>query len=577
MASVFSNHTRKVVIVGGVAGGASAAARLRRLDERAKIVVLERGPYVSFANCGLPYYVGRVIPQREALLVQTEQELETRFNLDIRPLHEAIAIDRARKVVRVREVITGREYEESYDKLILSPGSVPLVPSIPGVNRAGVFTVRGIPDVEAISHWIESTEAGRAVVVGGGFIGLEMAENLRSRGLEVTLVEMLPQVLPPLDFEMAAMVHHHLAEHGVHLHLGDGLAEIEERADGLTVVTQSGCQFPADLVILAIGVRPESELAAKAGLKLGIRDTIVVNEHMQTSDPDIYAVGDVAQVINPLTGEPSFVPLAGPANKQGRIAADHICGRSSSYRGTQGTAIVKVFDLTVACTGLNHRQAQAAGISFHACIVHAHSHAGYYPGAQPLTIKLLFNAPDGKLLGAQVVGRGGVDKRIDVLATAIQGGMTVFDLEELELSYAPPYGSAKDPVNVAGFVAGNVLRGDVELITWEEVVRLDPTQYYVLDVRTLAEYERGHIPGSLHIPLDELRRRLPALPRDRRPVVVCQAGLRAYVACRILAQHGFRPLNLTGGWETYRYAVFPPGEERHVQETTRSCLQGYQT
>ncbi|MCS7220129.1 MAG: FAD-dependent oxidoreductase [Anaerolineae bacterium] len=562
MSSISSGPSRKVVIIGGVAGGMSAAARLRRLDEQAEIVVLERGPYVSFANCGLPYYVGRVIPQRETLLVQTEQELEARFNLDIRPLHEAIAIDRARKVVRVREVTTGREYEESYDQLILSPGSKPLVPPVPGVDQAGVFTVRGIPDVDAIAHWIESTEASRAVVVGGGFIGLEMTENLHHRGLGVTLVEMLPQVLPPLDFEMAAMVHHHLAECGVQLCLGDGLARIEEKADCLVVITQSGRQFPADLVILAVGVQPESELAAGAGLKLGVRDAIVVNEHMQTSDPDIYAVGDAVQVINPLTGEPSFVPLAGPANKQGRVAADHICGRPSSYRGTYGTAIVKVFDLTVAYTGLNARQARAAGVAFNSCIVHASSHAGYYPGAQRLTIKLLFSVPEGKLLGAQIVGRGGVDKRIDVLATAIQGGMTVFDLEGLELSYAPPYGSAKDPVNMVGFVASNVLRGDVTLITWDEVVRLDPEQYYVLDVRTSGEYEAGHIPGSLHVPVDELRHRLHELPRDRRPVVVCQAGLRAYVACRILFQHGFRPLNLTGGWETYRYAMFPPEKVR---------------
>ena len=436
-----ANH-RKVVIIGGVAGGASAAARLRRLDENAEIVLLEQGPYVSFANCGLPYYVGRVIANRDDLLVQTERGLEARFHLDVRPLNRALSIDRQRKVVRVKEVEGGREYDESYDQLILSPGAAPIRPPIPGINLPGVFTVRSIPDVDAITAWIERTESSRAVVIGGGFIGLEMAENLRHRGLEVTLVEMLPQVIPPIDFEMAARVHHHLTEQGIHLCLGDGLATIEETVDSMVVVTASGRQLDADLVILSIGVRPENALAAQAGLQLGVRGAIAVNEHMQTSDPNIYAVGDAVQVTNLVTGEPAFIPLAGPANKQGRIAADHICGRPASYRGSLGTAIVKVFDLVIANTGINTRQAQAAGLPFRSCILHTNSHAGYYPGAQPMAFKLIFTAPEGRILGAQIVGGEGVDKRIDVIATAIRAGMTVFDLEELELSYAPPFGSA---------------------------------------------------------------------------------------------------------------------------------------
>ena len=556
--STSSQRPRTIVIIGGVAGGASAAARLRRLDEHASIIVLEQGPYVSFANCGLPYFVGRVIPHRDDLLVQTERGLETRFCLDVRPLHKALAIDRPRKVVWVQEVATGREYEQPYDKLILAPGAAPIIPNVPGVTLRGVFTVRNIPDVDAIHAWIERTESTRAVVVGGGFIGLEMVENLRHCGLDVTLVELLPQVLPPLDFDMAARVHHHLAAQGVHLCLGDGLAAIEETMACLTVVTASGRQFPADLVILAIGVRPESELARQAGLELGLRGAVVVNPSMQTSDPDIYAVGDVVQVTNPLTGQPAYIPLAGPANRQGRIAADHICGRPSTYPGTLGTAIVKVFDLVVANTGLNSQQARAAGIEFQTCTIHTNHHAGYYPGAQPMALKLLFSNPQGKILGAQIVGGEGVDKRIDVIATAIRAGMTVYDLEELELAYAPPFGSAKDPVNMVGFVAANALRGDVTLMTWDQVAALDPTRYYVLDVRTAAEYAEGHIPGSLHVPVDELRERLAELPRDRRPVVVCKAGLRAYVACRILSQHGFDPIDLTGGWETYRYAACAP-------------------
>jgi NADPH-dependent 2,4-dienoyl-CoA reductase/sulfur reductase-like enzyme/rhodanese-related sulfurtransferase len=546
---------KKVIILGGVAGGASAAARLRRLNENIQILVIERGPYVSFANCGLPYYVGQTIKERKSLLVQTEQLLETRFNLDIRTLHEAVAIDRSRKTVRIREVNGGREYEESYDKLVLSPGAAPIVPPGTGADLPGVFTLRTIPDADRIISCIEENKATQAVVVGGGFIGLEMVENLRHRGLEVSLVEMLPQVLPVLDPEQAARLHFHLREQGVKLLLGDGLASIEEAPEGLVVTTLKGKKIPAGVVVLAIGVKPESKLAAEAGLQLGIRGTVVVNEQMQTSDPDIYAVGDVAQVNNLVTGQPCYIPLAGPANKQGRLVADHICGRPVAYRGTQGTMILKAFDLTVAATGLNSAQAREAGIDFRSVVVHPNSHAGYYPGAAAMSLKLIFRYPEGRILGAQIVGGEGVDKRVDVLAAAIRGGMNVFDLEDLELAYAPPFGSAKDPVNMAGYVASNVLKHDVEMISWEALEMLNRDEYYLLDVRTASEYRDGHIPGSVHLPLDELRGRLAEVPADRRPIVVCKAGMRAYIACRILKQNGLDPVVLAGGWETYRFTV----------------------
>jgi NADPH-dependent 2,4-dienoyl-CoA reductase/sulfur reductase-like enzyme/rhodanese-related sulfurtransferase len=550
---------KKVIILGGVAGGASAAARLRRLNENIQIIIVERGPYVSFANCGLPYYVGQTIKERKSLLVQTEQLLETRFNLDIRTLHEATAIDRSRKLVRIREVNGGREYEESYDKLVLSPGAAPIVPVGTGADLPGVFTLRTIPDADRIVSCIQDNQVTQAVVVGGGFIGLEMVENLHHRGLEVSLVELLPQVLPILDPEQAARLHFHLREQGVNLFLGDGLASIEEAPGGLVVTTLQGRKIPAGVVVLAIGVKPESKLAAEAGLQLGIRGTVVVNEQMQTSDPDIYAVGDVAQVNHLVTGLPCYIPLAGPANKQGRLVADHICGRSVAYRGTQGTTILKAFDLIVAATGLNSAQTREAGIDFRSVVVHPNSHAGYYPGAAAMSLKLIFRYPEGRILGAQIVGGEGVDKRIDVLAAAIRGGMNVFDLEDLELAYAPPFGSAKDPVNMAGYVASNVLKHDVEMISWAELEMLNQDEYYLLDVRTASEYRDGHIPGSLHLPLDELRGRLSEVPLERRPVVVCKIGMRAYIACRILKQNGLDPVVLAGGWETYRFTL-PQGE-----------------
>jgi NADPH-dependent 2,4-dienoyl-CoA reductase/sulfur reductase-like enzyme/rhodanese-related sulfurtransferase len=561
---------KKVIILGGVAGGASAAARLRRLNENIQIIIVERGPYVSFANCGLPYYVGQTIKERKSLLVQTAQLLETRFNLDIRTLHEATAIDRSQKVVRIREVNGGREYEESYDKLVLSPGAAPIVPAGTGADRPGVFTLRTIPDADRIISCIEDNRVTQAVVVGGGFIGLEMVESLRHRQLEVSLVEMLPQVLPVLDPEQAARLHFELREQGVKLFLGDGLSSIEESPEGLVVTTLQGKKIPAGVVVLAIGVKPESRLAADAGLQLGIRGTVVVNEQMQTSDPDIYAVGDVAQVNHLVTGLPCYIPLAGPANKQGRLVADHICGRSVVYRGTQGTMILKAFDLTVAATGLNTAQAREAGIDFRSVVVHPNSHAGYYPGAAAMSLKLIFRYPEGRILGAQIVGGNGVDKRIDVLAAAIRGGMNVFDLEDLELAYAPPYGSAKDPINMAGYVASNVLKHDVEMLSWEDLGTLNQDEYYLLDVRTASEYREGHIPGSLHLPLDELRQRLNEVPLDRRPLVVCKAGMRAYIACRILKHNGLDPVVLAGGWETYRFTIPEAKAELSLHGTSDS-------
>ncbi len=545
----------KVVIVGGVAGGASVAARLRRLDENAQIIMLERGPHISFANCGLPYYIGGVIADRERLLVQTPERMRSVFNVEARVQHEVIHIDRAAKTVRVKNLETGEEYTESYDKLVLSPGAAPIVPPAPGCDLPGVFVLRSIPDTDRIKAFVDQKRPNRAVVVGGGFIGLEVAENLHHRGVEVTVVEMLNQVMAPIDYEMAALVHQHLQFKGVRLALGDGLKAIEQQDNNwLSVVLQSGRRADAEMVVLSIGVRPESKLAQQAGLTYGARGTIAVNESMQTSDPDIYAVGDAVQITSLITGQPTAVPLAGPANKQGRIAADHIAGRPSRYRGVQGTAVVKVFDLTVAAVGLNRRQLEQAQIPFQSTVIHAANHAGYYPGASPMAFKLLFT-PDGKILGAQIVGTEGADKRIDVIATAMRAGLTVFDLEELELAYAPPYGSARDPVNMIGFVAANMLRGDVKTINWDDVAALDRDQNFILDVRNPEELTLGMIDGAINIPLPELRRRIGEIPQNRRVVVYCQAGQRAYYAYRQLVQHGLDAVNLSGGYKTYSHAV----------------------
>ncbi len=546
---------RKIVIVGGVAGGASAATRLRRLDESAHIIVFERGPHVSFANCGLPYYIGGLIKDRDALLVATPKQLREWFNLDVRTRQEVIEIDRKNREVVVNDLNTGETYRESYDKLILSPGARPLVPPVPGVDLPRVFQLRTMQDMDAIKAQVDAGEAQTVVIVGGGFIGLEMAENLVHRGLDVTIVEMLDQVMSPLDSEMAAFVHRHLRLNGVRLALGDGLKAISQQRDHLTITLQSDKAVLADMVVLAVGVRPESDLARAAGLDLGPRGHIVVNDALQTSDPDIYAIGDAIQVKHGVTGQPTAIPLAGPANRQGRLVADHIVGRDVEYRGTQGTSIVKVFDLTVATTGLNAKQLEQQDLPFESTVTESPDHPSYYPGASYMKIKLLYEPDSGRLLGAQIVGAKGVDRTIAVLATALRARMTVFDLEHLELPYAPPYGSAKDPVNIAGFVAANSLRGDTNILHWEEVLQLDSEKDGVLDVRTQEEYQLASIRGAVHIPLSELRQRLDELSKDKRWVVYCRVGQRGYVAERILAQNGFQAANLTGGMAVYQAAT----------------------
>jgi len=556
----FEMNKKKIVIVGGVAGGASAAARARRLCEKCEIIVFERGPHVSFANCGLPYFVGGEIIEQDSLLLQTPATLRTRFNLDVRVNTEVVMIDRAAQVVKVRELATGREYDQLYDELVLSTGASPLKPPIPGIDWPGHFTVRNIPDVELIMAWIKDCKACRAVVVGGGYIGLEMAEQLKRRGLGVAVVEALPQVMTPLDPEMAAWLHQELRANGVELHLGDPVAAFEapkpsESAGASVVVLQSGKRIEADGVVLGMGVRPETALAKNAKLELGKTGGISVNEHLQTSDPKIWAVGDAIEVRDHVTGAWSLIPLAGPANRQGRIAADNIFGRRSRYEGTQGTAILRLFNLTAGCTGANEKCLRRANIPFNALHLHPGSHAGYYPGAEPIAMKILFAPETGKLLGAQTIGREGVDKRIDVLATALKGGMTVNDLAELELAYAPPFGSAKDPVNMAGMAAQNILADDVAVAQWNEVASLDPQQTLLLDVRRPDERVKGFIPGSIHIPLDQIRARMNELPRDREIVVYCLSGQRSYFACRILLQHGFKARNLTGSYRTWKTAI----------------------
>ncbi len=554
---------KRIVIVGGVAGGASAAARARRLCEQCEIVVFERGPHVSFANCGLPYFVGGEIVEQDSLLLQTPDTLRARFNLDVRVNTEVMAIDRARQIVKVRELTSGREFEQPYDSLVLSTGASPLKPPIPGIDREGHFTVRNIPDVEHIMTWIRNCHACRAVVVGGGYIGLEMAEQLKRRGLGVTVVEAMPQVMTPLDPEMAAWLHQELRVNGVTLHLGDPVASFDapkpgESARASVVVLKSGKRVEADTVVLGLGVRPETSLAKNAGIELGALGGIRVNEHLQTSDPKIHAVGDAVEVRDRVTGAWAIIPLAGPANRQGRIVADNIFGQPSRYEGTWGTAILRLFNLTAGCTGANEKALRKAGIPSQALHLHPGSHAGYFPGAEPIAMKILFAPDTGKLLGAQAVGHDGVDKRIDVFATALKGGMTVNDLAELELAYAPPFGSAKDPVNLAGMAAQNVLAGAVQLAQWNEVAGLDPNLTVLLDVRRADERAKGFIPGSLHIPLDEVRARMNELPRNREIVVHCQSGQRSYFACRILAQHGFRVRNLTGSYRTWKIAADQP-------------------
>lgn len=554
----------RLVIVGGVAGGASAAARARRLNEHATIILFERGPDVSFANCGLPYHIGGVIAERSNLLVQTPQGLHKRFNIDVRVNTEIIAIDRVAHTVTARNLRTGEPYQERYDKLILSPGAEAVRPNVPGAELPNIYTLRNMADMDVIKRRVDEVHGqpgARAVVVGGGYIGLEMAEALRERGLAVSLVEVLPQVMGLADPEIAAPLHDTLVQHGVDLRLGTAVTGFSPSPAGIHVTLSDGSDLDAAFVILAVGVRPDVTLARQAGLAIGPRGGIAVDEHMRTSDPDIFAVGDAVETVDFVSGEPAVIPLAGPANRQGRVAAENALGRPTTYKGTQGTAICKVFDMTVAMTGLSEKQLKKLERPCESVIVHPNQHAGYYPGARPLTLKVVFDPRDGKLLGAQAVGSDGVDKRIDVLATALRAGLTVYDLEDLELCYAPPYGSAKDPVNMAGFVAANVLRGDVRVCHVPDVLNLRPDQM-ILDVRTPAECALGMIPGAINIPVDELRVRLPELPREKEIIAYCQVGLRGYLACRILMQHGYRCLNLTGGYKTFRAftgSPVPPG------------------
>lgn len=542
----------KIVIVGGVAGGASAATRLRRLDENAQIVLFERGEHISYANCGLPYYIGGTIKEREALLVQTPRAMKDKFNIDVRVQSEVTAIDRKNKTVSVTDLRTGKRYDESYDKLILSPGAAPVRPPIPGIEQEGIFTLRTVPDTDAIKEAVDKGKPSEAVVVGGGFIGLEMAENLHSRGIKVTIVEAADQVMAPIDYEMACIVHRHILSKGLKLYLKDGVKAFRKEGKRVKVELQSGKLLAADMVILAIGVRPDVSLAKDAGLEIGERRGIKVNSYLQTSDPDIYAVGDAIEVKDFVNGSDTVIPLAGPANKQGRIAANNIYGAGEQYHGTQGTSVVKVFDLTVAATGNSEKTLKRMGMDYRKSYTESDSHAGYYPGASPLNIKLLF-APDGKVLGAQAVGYEGVDKRIDVLASAIRFGRTVYDLEELELAYAPPYSSAKDPVNMAGYVAANCLKGDMKIIHWDQVDQLDRDKVFILDVRPPEETSTGSIEGSMNIPLNDLRARIDEVPRDKEIIVYCKVGLRAYIAYRMLVQKGFRNVkNLSGGYQLYQ-------------------------
>lgn len=552
---------RRVLIVGGVAGGASCAARLRRMDEQAEIVIFERSAHVSFANCGLPYYVGGIIEERGKLLVATPETFRGLFRVDVRPRHEVRRIDRQRKVIEVVNLETGDASIESYDALLLSPGASPVRPPLPGIDLPGIHTLRNLEDVDRIQELVGRQAGGHAVVVGGGFIGLEMVENLVHRGMSVTLLELLDQVMPPMDPEMVTPAQDALRRHGVDLHLGCEVASFEAGPDDtLVVAAKDGRSFPADAVILSVGVRPETGLAREAGLEIGSTGGIQVDDHLRTSDPDIFAVGDAVEVRDFVTGLPTLIPLAGPANRQGRIAADVICGREARYRGSQGSAVVGLFDLTLASTGASEKSLRKAGIPYLKIYTHSPHHAGYYPGASLISLKLLFAPRSGKVLGAQAIGKEGVEKRIDVIAMSIQGGLTVFDLEEAELCYAPQYGSAKDPVNIAGFAAANFLRGDVDVVSWQdwkERRESGEVMPLVLDVRPPAARAGTSVPEAVNIPLGQLRSRLDELPRDKEIWVHCGVGKTSYFANRILSQNGFQVKNIAGGITSFKMQPGP--------------------
>jgi len=548
-----SSDRKKILIVGGVAGGASCAARARRLSEEAEITIFEKGPHISFASCGLPYYVGDVIKEEKNLLVATPELFRRRFNVTVKVRHEVLSIDRKKRAVLVKDLETGEVAEESYDALVLATGSKPFKPPVPGIDLPGIVSLRTIEDSNLIRRLIENGRVRQVAIAGGGAIGLEMAENLVKRGISVTLVEMLPQVLPALDPEMAVPLQKSLIAHGVNLCLNDGVDGFEGSEDtGVqAVITKSGKKFPCDLVLLAMGVRPDTKLAEDAGLEIGKLGGIRVDDRMRTSDDRIWAVGDAVETRDFITGEWTLMPLAGPASRQGRIAADVIMGKDSRFRGVQGTMVCKVFDITAAATGANEKVLRDSGKStgYEKVYLHPGHHAGYYPGAKPISLKLIFSISDGQILGAQAVGQEGVDKRIDVISMAIQKGSTVFDLEEAEMCYAPQFGSAKDPVNMAGMVAANMLRGDNPIVHWENV----DDSAFILDVREPFEFNQGHIEKAVNIPLSALRSKLNELPHDREIQVYCAAGQRSYYATRILSLNGFRVKNISGGWLTYNH------------------------
>ena len=558
----------KVVIVGGVAGGATAAARIRRLDEQAEVIVFERSGYISYANCGLPYYIGGVIEDPEDLTLQTPESFWKRFRIQMKVRHEVTAIHPDRKTVSVRNLETGEDFEEAYDQLLLSPGAKPVWPELPGMGSERLFTLRTVEDTFRIKEFINQNRPKSAVMVGGGFIGLEMAENLRQLGMEVTIVQRSRQLMNPFDPDMAAFIHNEVRKHGVKLMLGHSLEGFREKNSGLEVLLRDGVSVSADMVILAIGVTPESMLAKEAGLALGIKGSILVNDRMQTSAPDIYAVGDAVQVKHFVTGADSLIPLAGPANKQGRIAADNICGGDSRYLGSQGSSVIKVFDMTAATTGINEGSAKKAGLHVDKVILSPMSHAGYYPGGKMMTMKIIFEKETYRLLGAQIIGYEGVDKRIDVLATAIHAGLKGNQLKDLDLAYAPPYSSAKDPVNMAGFMIDNIARG--QLKQWhladEEKLPRDGS-VILLDTRTAAEYNRGHVAGFRNIPVDELRERIGELEPGKPVYVICQSGLRSYIASRILAGSGYETYNFSGGFRFYDAVM----NDRALVEAAFSC------
>ena len=541
----------KTVIIGGVAGGASAAARLRRLNEHDEIIILERGDFISFANCGLPYYIGGEITDKRMLTLQTPESFRSRFNIDVRIKNEAVKIIPEKHIVQIRRVDSGEVYEEGYDRLILSPGAKPIRPNIKGIDQPHVFTLRNIPDTMKIKSFIENEAPKKAVVVGGGYIGVEMAENLANAGLEVAVVELADHLIAPLDYDMAADVHQYIQSRGIKLYLSNGVTEITNR----DVILQKG-NIAADMVIMSVGVTPETTLAKECGMAVNGRGSIIVNSRMQTSVPDIYAVGDAVEVKDFVTDASAFIPLAGPANKQGRIAADNISGIPSEYSGTQGSSVLKLFDMTIAATGLNEKRAKETGIEYDKSYTYSASHASYYPGAENMSVKVLWDKHTHKLLGAQIVGFDGVDKRMDVLAAAIRFGAKVTELKELELCYAPPFGSAKDPVNMVGYVAENVISGKVKQFFWNDVEALPRDgSVTLLDVRTKSEAARGMIGGFVNIPLDDLRDGLENIPKDKPVYVYCHSGLRSYIACRLLSGYGYDCYNLAGGWRLYESVV----------------------